>query len=65
MTISDMKLTNIRELETGTYFVKVTAESRMKKLPPVIGYLLFFVPEKEFSVSKNSQTFQINTKGPQ
>ncbi len=62
MALSDIKLTNIKELEAGTYFIKITAESRIRKLPPVIGYLFFFVPDKDFSISKNSQTFQINTK---
>jgi len=65
MTLSDIKLTNVKELETGTYFIKVTAESRIRKLPPVIGYLLFFVPDKDFSISKNSHTFKINKKGTQ
>jgi hypothetical protein len=63
VTIPETKLANIKELETGTYFIKVTAESRIRKLPPVIGYLFFFVPDKDFSISKNSQTFQINTMG--
>ncbi len=62
-TLSDLKLTNIRELDAGTYFIKVTAESRIRNLPPVIGYLFFFVSDKEFSVSRNSNTFQINTTG--
>lgn len=62
MNIIDIKLTNIKELETGEYFVKITVDSRIRKLPPVIGYFLFFVPEKEFSISKNSQIFKINPK---
>ncbi len=62
MNIGDSKLTNTKELEPGSYFVKVSVESRIRKLPPVIGYLLFFVPEKELSISKNSAPFQINVK---
>ncbi|MBI5213201.1 MAG: DUF4390 domain-containing protein [Nitrospirae bacterium] len=62
MNIGDSKLTNTKELEPGSYFVKVSVESRIRKLPPVIGYLLFFVPEKELSISKNSPPFQINIK---
>ncbi|MBF0557688.1 MAG: DUF4390 domain-containing protein [Nitrospirae bacterium] len=62
MTLSDIKLTNIKELEAGVYYIKVNVESRIRKLPPVIGYLFFFVPDKEFSITKNSQTFQINSK---
>jgi hypothetical protein len=62
MNIVDIKLTNIKELEHGEYFVKITVDSRIRKLPPVIGYFLFFVPEKEFSISKDSQIFKINPK---
>lgn len=63
-TIEDLKLATTRELEQGTYFVKVTVESRIKKLPPVVGYLLFFVPEKELSISRNSQGFPVTaTRG--
>jgi len=62
MNIVNTKLMNIKELEEGQYFVKFTVESRIRKLPPVIGYFLFFVSEKEFSISKNSQRFQINRK---
>ncbi|MEW6739862.1 MAG: DUF4390 domain-containing protein [Nitrospirota bacterium] len=62
MNIIDIKLTNIKELEPGEYFVKITVDSRIRKLPPVIGYFLFFVPEKEFSISKDSQKFEINRK---
>ena len=61
MNLTDTKLTNVRELEPGTYFVKVTVEETLRKLPPVIGYIIFFVPEK-VSLSKNSPTLQINTK---
>lgn len=62
MNIREIKLTNVKELEPGEYFVKVTVESKIRKLPPVIGYLLFFVPENEFSISKDSQRFQINKR---
>jgi len=65
MTLSDLKLANIRELEQGICYIKVTVESRIRKLPPVIGYLFFFVPDKEFSVSKNSQNFRISTRNTQ
>ncbi len=63
--ISDEKLSGIEGLETGTYFVKVTVESILKQLPPVIGYLFFFVPEKEFSASRVSPSFQIQKRGQQ
>lgn len=55
----DLKLTNIRELEPGQYFVRVTVESKIRKLPPVIGYLFIFVSENEFRVMKDSTVFTI------
>lgn len=59
LNISDIKLLNIKEFEKGEYFIKVTAESKIRKLPPVIGYFLFFIPETEFSISKSSATFNL------
>ncbi len=58
-SIDSLHLLNTRSLEPGEYYIKVTVESIIKQLPPVIGYLLFFVPEKEFSVSKDSESFRV------
>jgi hypothetical protein len=58
----DLKLTNIRELEPGEYFVKITVESKVRKLPPVIGYLLIFISENEFRLIKDSS--RITIEGP-
>lgn len=63
-TLSEIPLANAESLEPGDYFVKVSVESLIRKLPPVIGYLLFFVPEKEFSLSKNSPVFRLPAGGP-
>lgn len=63
--ISELKLTNFKELDPGIYFIKLTAESFLRKMPPVINYMVFFTPEKEFSVSKNSETFSLNKAAPQ
>jgi hypothetical protein len=57
LTISDLKLANLRELEPGVYFVRVTVESKIRKLPPVIGYFMIFSPETEFKLVKDSFTF--------
>ncbi len=57
--IIDYKLANIKDMEHGKYFVKVTVESNIKKLPPLIGYFLFFLSENEFSISRNSHKFTI------
>ena len=54
LTVKDLKLINVKELQQSEYYVKVSVESRLRQLPPVIGYLLFFVPEKDFKLSKDS-----------
>lgn len=59
LRIDQLKLTNIKELEQGTYFVRVVAESKIRKLPPVIGYFLIFLPENEFKITKDSPYFSI------
>jgi len=57
LLINDVKLANVRELEQGTYFVRVTIESKIRKLPPVIGYFMIFLPENEFKIEKDSPFF--------
>lgn len=57
LSIPELKLTNVSELEPDEYFVKVSVESWLRRLPPVIGYLLFFVRQKEFGISKDSRIF--------
>lgn len=59
LSIRDLKLTNTRELEPDDYFVRIIVESRLRKLPPVISYLFFFVPEKEFTKVKDSSRFSV------
>jgi len=54
LSIKNLKLADVKELQQSDYFVRVTVESRLRKLPPVIGYLLFFVPENDFKVQKDS-----------
>jgi len=63
LSINDLNLTNTKELEPGAYFVKVTVESKIRKLPPVIGYFLIFLPENEFKVTKDSPYFTIGVAG--
>jgi hypothetical protein len=59
LRIDDVRLANLRDLEQGVYFVRVTAELAKRKLPPVIGYFMIFLPEKEFKVSKDSPFFSV------
>ncbi len=59
LAVKDMKLTNTREIDPGEYFIRVTVESKIRKLPPVIGYLFIFLRENEFKVVKDSPIFVI------
>ena len=59
LTINSREVTHLKELEPANYFVRVSVESRLRSLPPVIGYLLFFVPEKEFKVKADSPPFPV------
>jgi hypothetical protein len=59
--ITNLKLTNVKVLEPDEYYIKVTVESNFRKLPSVIGYIIFFVPSKEFSISRDSEPFRIPT----
>lgn len=63
LTIKDFKLLNTAELESSEYFVRVTVESRLMKLPPFIDMLLFFVKETEFKIYKDSRPFKIKSGG--
>lgn len=62
LDIRDLKVVNIKELEDSEYFIRITVESRLRKLPPVIGYLLFFVPEREFRIIKDSPKFLVRNR---
>jgi hypothetical protein len=59
LSFKNVKLTDTRELEPGQYFVKVTVESRIRKLPPVIGYFIIFLSENEFKIHKDSDVFSV------
>jgi hypothetical protein len=62
LSFDDLKLANIRDLEPGTYFVRVTVESKIRQLPPVIGYFMIFLPENEFKIRKDSAFFSIGAR---
>jgi len=62
LSFKDVKLGNTRELGPGQYFVKVTVESKVRKLPPVIGYFIIFLSENDFKVSKDSTVFTVDSR---
>lgn len=59
LSVKDLKLTNTRELDPGQYFVRITAESKIRNLPPMIRQFFVFLSENEFKISKDSGVFVI------
>lgn len=59
MTIQDLTLIQRDQLNPGRYVVTLLAESKRVKLPLLLSYLLFFMPEKEVNIKKNSPLFVI------
>lgn len=59
LSINDLKLANMRELEPSVYYVRVTVESRIRQKPPVIGYFMIFLPENEFKIKKDSTLISV------
>ncbi len=62
LSFDDLKLANVRELEPGAYFVRITVESKIRQLPPVIGYFMIFLPENEFKIRKDSSHFSVGAR---
>lgn len=59
MSVKDLKLTSTRELDPGQYFVRVTVESKIRNLPPMIRQFFVFLSENEFKIRKDSGVFVI------
>lgn len=62
LRLNNVTLITTEALLPGSYYVKVTAVSRIRKHAPIIGYLLFFVPENEFDLKKVSDSFIVTEK---
>ena len=56
LILKDIKLSHLEGLTYGRYYVRVTAQSRLMSLPPLLGQMFFFIRSKEFSVQADSAT---------
>ncbi|MDA8387618.1 MAG: DUF4390 domain-containing protein [Nitrospiraceae bacterium] len=54
LILKNIKLSNLGKLIKGRYYVRVTAESSLRSLPPLLGQMFFFIRNEEFSVQANS-----------
>lgn len=58
-SVNNVNLANIRELEPGSYYIRIVVESRSREQLPLIGFLMHFIPEVEMSLAKESPPFMI------
>lgn len=58
-TVNNINLANIRELEPGSYYIRIVVESKSLEQLPLIGFLMNFIPEIEMSLAKESPPFVI------
>lgn len=54
---NNVDLANVKELEPGSYYIRVIVESKSMEQLPLIGYLMHLIPEVEMSLAKESQPF--------
>lgn len=54
-----VKIEDINKLQKGKYYIKVSVESNIKKLPSVLEHLLFFIPKYEKKITKESERFML------
>jgi len=59
LSVNNARLVDTKEIEHSRYLVKVTAESRLRNLPPLIGQMFFFIKDIEFSVRTKSPVMKI------
>ncbi|MDX9714001.1 MAG: DUF4390 domain-containing protein [Dissulfurispiraceae bacterium] len=57
-SLNGLKLMNTKEIEPAQYFVKVTVESKIRKLPSLLKAIIL-IPENEFSITMNSGSFSL------
>ncbi len=62
LVVRNLKLVNMRGFQRGRYMVKVTAESRIRNLPPFIRQMFFFVKDVEFRVRQQSPVMRLGDK---
>lgn len=46
-------------LERGRYYVRVTVESNIKRIPTILEHFLFFIPKHEKKISKESEILRL------
>lgn len=61
LSIHELRLAHTGEFVRSRYYVKLTAESRLRNFPPLVGQMFFFIKDKEFSVETKSPQMRMGT----
>lgn len=61
-TVNSLAIANIKELEPGSYYIRVIVETKSRRQLPIIGLLKYLIPEIEKSLAKESQPFSVPGK---
>lgn len=59
LTVDLIEFNSIKNFEPGKYYVKVTVESNLKKLPLLLEHFLFFIPKYDKRIIKESERFDL------
>ncbi|MDW7971871.1 MAG: DUF4390 domain-containing protein [Thermodesulfovibrio sp.] len=59
LKVEPLRIVNINDLQRGKYYIKVTVESNIKKLPSFLEHILFFIPTHEKKITKQSEIFRL------
>ncbi|MDA8326052.1 MAG: DUF4390 domain-containing protein [Nitrospiraceae bacterium] len=62
LILKNIKISGLKGLTKGRYYVRVTAESKLRNLPPLLGQMFFFIKDKEFSVHADSVTVNLGSR---
>jgi len=57
--VNGVNLSNVKELESSSYYIRIVVESKSLEQLPLIGFLIHFIPEVEMSLAKESAPFII------
>ncbi|UCD34938.1 MAG: DUF4390 domain-containing protein [Nitrospiraceae bacterium] len=58
-TVRDVNLAHVKELDPGTYYIRIVLESKSLEQLPLIGFLMHVIPEVEMSLARESEPFLI------
>lgn len=59
LKIESLQISDLSNIESGKYYIKITVESNIKRLPSVLEHILFFIPRYDKKIEKKSEDFKL------